>query len=141
MVGWFGGYGYFGTMSVPTGALPSPTAIGVIAMAAEFFGGLCLIVGFLTRVVAAGIAVNVLVAILMVDSNDGFFMNWSGAQNEAGFEFHLLALAMALFLILQGAGAASVDQVLFPSARESYRQILDMTKTVAVGKIRLLRRL
>ena len=91
--------------------------------------------------IAAGVAVNVVVAILTVDSNYGFFINGLGAQNGTGFEFHLLVLAITLFLMMQGSGAASVDGVLFPSARQSYQQILDMTKTVAVGKIRLIRRL
>lgn len=141
MVGWFGGYGLAGRTSFPTGASHSPTAIAVIATAAEFFGGLSLIAGFLTRVVAAGVAVNVVVAILTVDSKYGFFIGGFGTQNGAGFEFHLLVLAITLFLMMQGSGAASVDGVLFPPARESYQQILDLTKTVAVGKIRLLRRL
>jgi putative oxidoreductase len=141
MVGWFGGYTFSGMIGFPTGALHGLTTIAVIAIVAEFCGGLGLIVGFLTRVVATSVAVNVVVAIVMVDSNDGLFLNWSGAQNGAGFEFHLLALAIALFLMMQGAGAASVDHVLFPSASEPYQHILDMTKTVAVGKIRLLRRL
>jgi len=117
MLGWFGSYGFAGAIGFPTEALHRPSAIAAFAIAAEFFGGLGLIVGFLTRVVAAGIAVNVAVDILMVDSNDGFSMNWSGAQNRAGFDCHLLALAIALFLMLQGAGSASVDRVLFPSAR------------------------
>jgi hypothetical protein len=80
-------------------------------------------------------------AILTVDSNYGFFISGFGTQNGTGFELHLLVLAITLFLMMQGSGAASVDGVLFPSARESYQQILDLTKTVAVGKIRLLRRM
>jgi putative oxidoreductase len=141
MLSWFGSYGFSASMSLRSGTFTAPTEITVIAVAAEFFGGLSLIVGFLTRVVAAGIAVNAVMAILMVDTNNGFFMNWSAVHNGGGFGFHLLAAAIAFFLVLQGAGAVSVDHVLFPCARESYRQILDMTKTVAVGKIKLLRRL
>jgi putative oxidoreductase len=141
MLSWFGSYGFSASMSLRAGTFSAPTEITVIAVAAEFFGGLSLIVGFLTRVVAAGIAVNAVMAILMVDRNYGFFMNWSAVHNGEGFGFHLLTAAIAFFLMLQGAGAVSVDHVLFPCARESYRQILDMTKTVAVGKIRLHRRL
>jgi putative oxidoreductase len=140
-VGWFEGFGLAGTMSFPTGAPHSPTAITVIATAAEFFGGLGLIVGFLTRVIAAGVALDMVVAILAVDSKYGFFIGELGTQNGVGFEFHLLALAIALFLMMQGSGAASFDGLLFPSARRSYQEILDLTKTVAVGKIRLVRRL
>src|SRR6201987_607556 len=141
MLSWFGSYGFSASMSLRSGTFSAPTEITVIAVAAEFFGGLSLIVGFLTRVVAAGIAVNAGMAILMVDTNEGVFRNWSAVHNGGEFGFHLLTAAIAFFLILQGAGAGSVDPVLFSSARESYRQILDMTKTVAVGKIKLLRRL
>jgi len=141
MLSWFGSYGFSASMSLRTGTFFGPTEVSVIAVAAEFFGGLGLIVGFLTRVVAAGIAVNAVMAILMVDSNDGFLMNWSTVHNGGGFGFHLLTAAIAFFLILQGAGAVSADHVLFPCARESYQQILGITKTIAVGKIKLLRRL
>jgi putative oxidoreductase len=141
VMGWFGSFGFSSTMSFRTGTFSGPTAITVIAVAAEFLGALSLIVGFVTRLVAAGLAVNIAITILMVDGNSNFFMDWSGVHNGAGFEFHLLALAIAFFLIMQGAGAVSVDGVLLPSTRESYQPILDMSKTIAVGKIRLLRRL
>ena len=80
MLGWFGGYGFSGTMGFFTGALHIPAPFAFLAIAAEFFGGLGLIFGFLTRVAAFGIAVNMLVAIAMVHSSFGFFMNWSGTQ-------------------------------------------------------------
>ena len=110
MLGWFGGYGFSGTMGFFTGALHIPAVFAFLAIAAEFFGGLGLIFGVLTRVAALGIAVNMLVAIAMVHSRFGFFMNWSGNQKGEGFEYHLLALAMAAFLMLEGAGAFSVDR-------------------------------
>jgi hypothetical protein len=59
------------SMSLRAGTFSAPTEITVIAVTAEFFGGLSLIVGFFARVVAAGIAMNAVMAILMVDSNDG----------------------------------------------------------------------
>jgi putative oxidoreductase len=110
MLGWFGGYGFSGTMGFFTGTLHIPAVFAFLAIAAEFFGGLGLIFGALTRVAAFGIAVNMLVAIAMVHSRFGFFMNWSGNQKGEGFEYHLLALAMSVFLILEGAGALSVDR-------------------------------
>ena len=76
----------------------------VLAMAAELFGGLGLILGFLTRVAAFGIAVNMVVAIAMVHGPFGFFMNWTGTQKGEGFEYHLLALAITAFLMVQGGG-------------------------------------
>jgi putative oxidoreductase len=81
-------------------------------IAAEFFGGLGLILGFLTRVAAVGIAATMLVAIGMVHSAFGFFMNWSGNQKGEGFEYHLLVLAMTAFLMIHGAGAFSVDRAI-----------------------------
>ncbi len=110
MLGWFGGYGFSGTMGFFTGALHIPVPLAFLAIAAEFFGGLGLILGFLTRIAAFGIAVNMLVAIAKVHIAFGFFMNWSGAQKGEGIEYHLLTLAIALFLMIKGAGAASIDR-------------------------------
>jgi putative oxidoreductase len=112
MLGWFGGFGFSGTMGYFTGIMHIPAPLAFLAIAAEFFGGLGLILGFLTRIAAFGIAVNMLVAIATVHSAVGFFMNWSGTQKGEGFEFHLLVLAMTAFLMIRGAGAFSVDRVL-----------------------------
>ena len=112
MLGWFGGYGFHGTMGFFTGALHIPAPLAVLAIFAEFFGGLGLIAGLLTRVAAFGIAVNMLVAIFMVHAANGFFMNWSGTQKGEGYEYHLLALAIAAYLVIRGAGAFSVDRAL-----------------------------
>ena len=112
MLGWFGGFGFSGTMGFFTGAMHIPAVFAFLAIAAEFFGGLGLIFGVLTRVAAFGIAANMLVAIAMVHSHFGFFVNWSGTQKGEGFEYHLLALAMCAFLIIKGAGALSVDRTL-----------------------------
>jgi putative oxidoreductase len=112
MFGWFGGWGYSATMNVFTGMMHIPAPLAFLAIAAEFFGGLGLILGFLTRIAAFGIAVNMVVAILTVHSTFGFFMNWSGAQKGEGYEYHLLAIAMALFLMIRGAGAFSLDRAL-----------------------------
>src|ERR1700688_874120 len=112
MAGWFGGFGFSGTMGYFTGVMHIPAPLAFLAIAAEFFGGLGLIVGFLTRIAAFGIAVNMLVAIATVHSAFGFFMNWSGTQKGEGFEYHLLPLAVTVFLMIRGAGAFSVDHAL-----------------------------
>ena len=112
MLGWFGGYGFTGTMGFFTGTMHIPAVFAFLAIAAEFFGGIGLILGLLTRVAAFGIAVNMVVAVLMVHSQFGFFMNWSGAQKGEGYEYHLLTLAMCVLLMIRGAGAASLDRVL-----------------------------
>jgi putative oxidoreductase len=112
MLGWFGGFGFAGTMNFFTGMAHIPAPLAFLAIAAEFFGGIGLILGFLTRIAAFGIGVNMLVAILAVHHSFGFFMNWAGTQKGEGFEFHLLVLAIVSFLVIRGAGAYSVDRVL-----------------------------
>ena len=112
MLGWFGGPGFSGTMGLFTGYLHIPAPLAFLAIAAELFGGLGLILGFFTRVAALGIAVNMVVAIAMVHCAFGFFMNWTGTQKGEGFEYHLLALAMTAFLLIRGAGAYSIDRAI-----------------------------
>jgi putative oxidoreductase len=112
MLGWFGGPGFSGTMGFFTGTMHIPAPLAFLAIAAEFFGGLGLILGFLTRIAAFGIAMNMVIAIAMVHRSFGFFMNWTGAQKGEGFEYHLLALAITAFLIIRGAGAFSVDRTI-----------------------------
>src|SRR5258708_37851448 len=58
LLGWFGGYGFSGTMGFFTGMMHIPAPFAFLAIAAEFFGGLGLILGFLTRIAALGIPVN-----------------------------------------------------------------------------------
>src|SRR6266852_1291298 len=112
LLGWFGGPGFSGSMGLFTGYLHIPAPLAFLAIAAEFFGGLGLILGFLTRIAAFGIAANMVVAIATVHSPFGFFMNWSGTQKGEGFEYHLLVLAMTGFLMLRGAGAFSIDRAI-----------------------------
>lgn len=116
MLGWFGGFGFSGTMGFFTTTMHIPAPFAFLAIAAEFFGGLGLILGFVTRIAAFGIAVNMLVAIATVHSAFGFFMNWNGTQKGEGFEFHLLVLAMTAFLMIRGAGAFSIDRVIARAA-------------------------
>ncbi len=63
-----------------------------------------------TRLAAAGIGAVMLGAIATVHAEHGFFMNWFGNQKGEGFEYHLLALAMAFALIVRGGGKASIDR-------------------------------
>ena len=112
MLGWFGGYGFSKTMAYFTGMAHIPAVFAFLAIAAEFFGGLGLMFGFLARIAAFGISVNMIVAIATVHRANGFFMNWTGGQKGEGFEFHLLVLAMTAFLIIRGAGALSLDRAI-----------------------------
>src|SRR5215470_3946087 len=111
VLGWFGGYGFKGTLQGMTG-MGLPAAIVVMVMIAEFLGSLGLIFGFLTRLSALGIISVMLGAILTVHLQNGFFMNWAGKQPGEGFEYHLLALGIALALLIRGGGAGSIDRAL-----------------------------
>lgn len=111
MLGWFGGAGFSVTMAGFTGR-HIPAVFAFLAICAEFFGGLGLLLGFLTRIASFGLLCNMVVAILTVNLRNGLFMNWTGRQKGEGYEFHLLAIAMLLTTMVKGAGAASVDRVL-----------------------------
>ena len=111
VLGWFGGYGFSGTMGFFTDTLHVPWLFAVLAIAAEFLGALALIAGLFTRLAAAGIAATMAVAAMMVHTQHGFFMNWSGAQKGEGFEYHLLAIAIAGALIVQGGGKWALDSL------------------------------
>jgi putative oxidoreductase len=114
-LGWFGGYGFSATMHVFTTQLGIPYLLAALAILAQFLGGIGLIVGFLGRFAAFGIACVMIVAIFKIHLAVGFFMNWSGAQKGEGFEYHLLVIAMCLLFILKGSGALSIDRLISKS--------------------------
>lgn len=111
-LGWFGGYGFSGTMGFFTNMMHIPAVFAFLAICAEFLGGIGLILGALGRIAAFGISCNMVVAVLMVHGHIGFFMNWTGQQKGEGFEYHLLAIAIAVVLMVKGSGAFSVDRAL-----------------------------
>ena len=119
VLGWFGGHGFDATMGFFTGTLHIPAVFAFLAILAEFGGSLGLITGFLSRVSAFGIGVTMAVAIIMAHAGNGFFMNWSGAQKGEGFEYHLLSIGLALVVLVQGAGKASIDGLLTRKAATS----------------------
>src|ERR1700682_3638927 len=101
MLGWFGGYGFSGSMGFFTHQLGIPAPLAFLVIVTEFFGGLGLILGLLTRIPALGIAVEMIIAVFMVHLPNGFFMNWAGNQKGEGYEYHLLAIAVAAVLLLR----------------------------------------
>jgi putative oxidoreductase len=111
MLGWFGGYGYHATMGFFEHS-GIPAVFAFLAIAAEFFGGIGLLLGLLSRVAAFGITCNMLVAIATVHARNGLFMNWAGNQKGEGIEYHLLAVAMTFLIMARGGGAFSLDRVL-----------------------------
>ena len=112
-LGWFGGAGLQSTVRVFREQLRIPAPLALLSVAAEFLGGLGLIVGLLSRIAALGIAVVMIVALVAVHGKFGFFMNWYGEKQGHGIEYHILVLALALAVIIKGAGAFSLDQVLY----------------------------
>jgi putative oxidoreductase len=111
-LGLFGGFGFRATMGYFTQQLGFPAPFAALAIAAEFLGGIGLIVGLLGRVAAFGIACNMLVAIYVFHWRFGLFANWSNMQKGEGIEFHLLVISIALAIMIKGSGAFSIDRAL-----------------------------
>lgn len=108
----FGGYGFSGTLGFFTTKLGIPALFAFLAIIAEGLGWIGLITGFLTRIAALGIGVNMAVAVYMLHWQNGIFMNWFGNQKGEGFEYHLLVIAIALALVIRGGGKWSVDRII-----------------------------
>jgi len=118
LLGWFGGYGFSGTMKFFTNTMKLPWVVSFLIIILEFVAPLGLITGFAGRLWALALLVIMLGAIITTNARHGFFMNWFGNQAGEGFEYHLLALALSLAVILRGSGAASVDRALTARLRD-----------------------
>lgn len=107
---WFGGYGLEGTGQwMESIGLAPGYLMALMAGSAEFFGGLLLIVGFLTRPTSLVLAVTMVVAIVTVHIDNGLFMN------NNGYEFALALLAITVALFIQGSGKHSIDEKVYNS--------------------------
>jgi putative oxidoreductase len=115
VLGWFGGAGLKETLKTMHEFLHLPIPLAFLAVMTEFLGGAGLIVGLLSRVAAIGICVTMLSAIAMVHGRNALFMNWLGDRKGHGFEYHLLAIALAIAIVVRGSGAASLDRLLYIS--------------------------
>jgi putative oxidoreductase len=115
MLGWFGGAGLKETLRSMHEFLHLPVPLAFLAVTAEFLGGAGLIVGLLSRVAAIGVCVTMLAAIVMVHGRYGLFMNWFGDRKGHGIEYHLLAIALAVAILVRGSGAASLDRLFYIS--------------------------
>ncbi len=109
VLGWFGGFGFRATLGFFTQQLHIPAPLAVLAIAAEFLGGLGLIIGFLGRVASFGIFCNMVVAVALIHRHFGLFANWYGNQKGEGFEYHILSIAICLAIMIRGSGALSLD--------------------------------
>lgn len=111
-LGLFGGHGLSATLDFFTQQMGLPLIAVVLVVAAEFLGSIGLVFGFFTRIAALGILAVMAGAVYLVHWQNGFFMNWMGNQQGEGIEYHLLAMALALALILRGGGLASIDRAI-----------------------------
>jgi putative oxidoreductase len=110
LFGWFGGYGFSGTMSFFTGTVGLPSAVGLLVILLESVGAVALMAGIATRLIAIN---YILLAIGIVFSShieNGFFMNWFGNQAGEGYEYFLLWIGLSIGLTISGSGKFSVDK-------------------------------
>lgn len=110
LLGWFGGYGFQGTMGFLTGAAGLPYIVALLVILIEFFGALFLITGFATRLAALGVIVNFIGVVLTAQLHNGFFMNWYMQPNKGeGLEYFILLFGLAVIALIAGGGKASMD--------------------------------
>jgi putative oxidoreductase len=116
-LGWFGGYGFRGTLGWMTGTLGFPAPLAALAIVVELLAPLALILGLGGRLAALGIF-GLMAGALSTHVGNGFFMNWFGAlaPGNEGFEYHLLVMALAAVVTIKGSGLFSLDRRLAAKA-------------------------
>ena len=112
VAGWFGGYGFSGSMNYFTNTVGLPWLIGFLVIILEFLGALALIAGIATRIISALYIVIAFGIIFSSSIQFGFFMNWFGNQGGEGYEYFLLWIGIAIALIFNGGGKYSLDKLL-----------------------------
>lgn len=112
LFGWFGGFGFSGTMGFFTESVGLPWIIALLFVLAESIGSILLVLGIGTRIIAVVFAV-IMAGAAYTHSSYGFFINWFGNQAGEGIEFHLLTLAVAIVVAIAGGGKASSDSLFY----------------------------
>ncbi len=110
--GWFGGMGFDGSLAFFQDTMSIPPALTVFVMFTELAAATGMLLGFLTRIAALGLLSIMLVAPFANHLYPSFFMNWSGTRGGEGYEYHLLAIALLLILLVRGGGAVSTDRII-----------------------------
>ena len=111
-LGWFGGYGFSGTMGFFTDSMNLPWLIAFMVIVIEFVGSISLIAGFASRIWSAWTIVLMLGIILTSHIDNGFFMNWFGNKRGEGYGYHLLIIGLSLATLIIGSGKFSLDEKL-----------------------------
>ena len=111
LLGWFGGYGYEGTMHFFTVTKGLPGMVGFMVIMIEFFGSILVLLGFGSRLLAVSFLFLAAGIALSSHIENGFFMNWFANQPGEGYEYFLLLAGMSLALLLNGSGKYSVDKL------------------------------
>jgi putative oxidoreductase len=112
-LGWFGGYGFSGTLGWMTHTLGFPAPAAAVAIVVELLAPFALVAGVGGRFAAAGI-IGLMLGALSTHVGNGFFMNWFGALTAGveGYEYHLVVIALGAVVAVEGSGAFSVDRLL-----------------------------
>lgn len=109
LLGWFGGYGFNGTMDFFTSQIGLPWIVAFAVILIEFFGSVFLILGFASRLWSLAIAGLFAGIIYTTHLEYGFFMNWFGNQAGEGYEYALLVIGIALAVLVNGSGKYALD--------------------------------
>jgi len=117
--GWFGGHGWNATIGVFSQALNIPAPLAGLSILIEFFGGIAIILGLLTRPAALGLAVTMLVAAFKVQLVNGFFLDRSGPND--GVEYVFVLFLLSLYFVVNGSGTISLDRLIAGKPAEKYK--------------------
>ena len=114
LFGWFGGYGFEGTMGYFTGTVGLPYIIGALVILGESLGAIALMLGLFGRFMSVSIFLIMLGALYFDHAQNGFYMNWYGNRaGGEGIEFDLLVFGLSLAILLIGSGKYSIDHLIW----------------------------
>ena len=109
--GWFGGLGFERSLAMFQNTMNIAPPLTVFVIFTELTAATGLALGLLTRIAAFGLLVLMVVAPFANHLYPRFFMNWSGTRDGEGYEYHLIAIALLVGLIVRGGGAWSLDRI------------------------------